>query len=81
MYKRRERHWKARASTGKNDERRGPGEALRYMAAGAALLPARPLFFSPHRHLVAETVIASKEKANKMGPTTTRFRYRKYLHH
>lgn len=32
-----------------------------------------PFFFSPHRHLVAETVMASKGKANKMGSTTTRF--------
>lgn len=32
-----------------------------------------PLFFSPHRHLVAETVIASEGNANKMGSTTTRF--------
>lgn len=32
-----------------------------------------PLFFSPHRHLVAETVIASKGNANKMGSTTARF--------
>lgn len=41
-----------------------------WSAAEVRLLPGRPVFFSPRRHLVVESVIASGEgKPNKMGST------------